>query len=511
MKIIYQDKLWERTGEDWFDNIETQLKETMGYDFLFRNAKGKIEGIKINGLQAESFNCSEDYRNALGLLVPEKELKLRFTVKFGQVRKMPHGGYSVRQFVDSKLSKEDFKRAKNKEAKIYFNPYSGYEKIVIVNKFPEIIETDFPFIRRYIEDWARNNEIDPIVIHRFASLILMSNHLQDKSKSNPSLVMYGERGGGKSFFTRDLLGAVMKGNLIVQKNLKALNFTPELTAKVIRFEEFEKYPEGIQQGILRDLKNNQSDKVGNVNIKFGAQYDVQIDLYHVFTSNTIPFTLEGADVPTNSSNNPWFVLEQTKKYESGSYFYDIAGDLLRDKYEGHSVSEILDMEIGAYCEFLHGIYIEDLKDSKLRYGMEIPITKALRKICNTSIKYSKIIDIFLDIYTKKENIAKLREIFSLSDRSSLLEQDSKLLFNTGFLSNRLQDYIIKATDYDAGVLNSFLAKFGSKPSRKGPQRGVRVELVKLVEYLEKVDYDYLTPDEETEEFYASTDDLFDIT
>ncbi len=176
----------------------------------------------------------------------------------------------------------------------------------------------------------------------------------------PTLVMYGGRGTGKSTFSQ--LVSDIYPSLATDWSGHEGNFTPEAEKKLAVVEENEA---GDNKGQYKTLKKYTGQPYLRVNNKYQPEYLVPNNLNIILLSNEpIPLYVEKGELPTDESNNQFFVwsFPMLEGIPDAGY-----GQKLRARLGHYVRTELKEV-------------FESIGTGYTRYGIPVPITEAEKRL-----------------------------------------------------------------------------------------------------------------------------------
>lgn len=214
---------------------------------------------------------------------------------------------------------------------------------------------DNDFIEKYFSDTFGDHKD---FIKKYLAVYCHSNY-----KKLPTLILFGERGTGKTTFAEIFMEIFPE--LSYQWHGNEQNFTPEVEKKLLVVEE----NNSDKASQYKTLKKYTGQKYAMVNKKFKEPYMIKNNMNIIILSNeVIPLYLKKEELPGDEANNQFFVME-FKRFDG-----DIDNTILQD---------IID-RLGHYIRTeLKAVY-ESLDTKKYRYSIPVPITKEERALFNSN-------------------------------------------------------------------------------------------------------------------------------
>ena len=214
---------------------------------------------------------------------------------------------------------------------------------------------DNEFIEKYLSDtFGAHKDF----IKKYIAVYCHSNY-----KRLPTLILFGERGTGKTTFVEILMEIFPE--LSYQWHGNEQNFTPEVEKKLLIVEE----NNSDKASQYKTLKKYTGQKYAMVNKKFRDPYMVKNNMNIIILSNeTIPLYLKKEELPTDESNNQFFVME-FKKFEQ--------------EIDNSFQQAVID-RLGHYIRTELKTVYDSLELEKYRYSIPVPITKEERDLFNVN-------------------------------------------------------------------------------------------------------------------------------
>lgn len=195
-------------------------------------------------------------------------------------------------------------------------------------------------------------------IKKYLAVYCHSNY-----KKLPTLILFGERGTGKTTFAEILMEIFPE--LSYQWHGNEQNFTPEVEKKLLIVEE----NNSDKASQYKTLKKYTGQKYAMVNKKFKDPYIVKNKMNIIILSNeTIPLYLKKEELPSDESNNQFFVME-FKKFEK--------------EIDNSFQQDVLD-RLGYYIRTELKTVYDSLDTKRYRYSIPVPITKEEKALFNSN-------------------------------------------------------------------------------------------------------------------------------
>lgn len=331
--------LYEKYSEgDVLDDFWSQGKDIyqIGFVkdkfFIEKIGKDKFNIIVGDRLQKqkkqESEKLKEDVKETYSRLVIDKHIKHLARV----------------DYLGSSLTKEDCYQVKLEEGVIEVNYSMLPEKLKDNNFIEEYLKNTFgvhkDFIKKYLAVYCHSNY-----------------------KKLPTLILYGPRGSGKTTYAEIMMEIFPA--ISYQWHGNEQNFTPESEKKLLIVEE----NNSDKASQYKTLKKYTGQKNALVHKKFKDPYMVKNNMNIIILSNeTIPLYLKKEELPTDESNNQFFVME-FKKFE---------------KEIDNSFQQAIIDRLGYYIRTELKTVYDSLELEKYRYSIPVPITKEERDLFNAN-------------------------------------------------------------------------------------------------------------------------------
>ena len=179
----------------------------------------------------------------------------------------------------------------------------------------------------------------------------------------PTLILFGERGTGKSTFAEVLMDIFPAISYSWHGNEQT--FTPESEKKLLIVEE----NNSDKASQYKTLKKYSGQKYALVHKKFKEPYMVRNNMNIIILSNeTIPLYLKKEELPTDENNNQFFVME----------FKQL------DQEIDNKIQQSLIDRLGYYIRTELKTVYDSLELDKYRYSIPVPITKEERDLFNSN-------------------------------------------------------------------------------------------------------------------------------
>jgi hypothetical protein len=202
--------------------------------------------------------------------------------------------------------------------------------------------------------------------------------------SRPTLILYGDRGTFKNLHCEKFLGSIYKG--LISKATPNKSFNSYLDCKMLYFDETTGDKHGNLLAVYDELKELSGGSTNYISKKYAGDYVVDNGIYPVLLSND-PKPIHIKDAIRDEYSNQFLVMELRYSESNEHSFNTLKKNIQRLGYR--DFEDFFDDHIGYYLwSDLFQVYSEmkaSMKDSNYRYGMPIPITKALQKIQSNSV------------------------------------------------------------------------------------------------------------------------------
>jgi hypothetical protein len=249
------------------------------------------------------------------------------------------------------------------------------------------------------------------------------------------LIMYGDRGTGKSLFIETILGNMLFSALYTLP-LDFERYDNYKTKKLIYLDEAEGKTTVLKMEVLAKKLSGQS--IVAVSRKYLDNKETITRSYFALSANKKPIQI--SQPPTSDVDNQWLVIKTEQSLRARPEFMkflqcpEVDGNLLKFVKES----------IGCWMwEDLLPFYQEHLlNNDEGRYGFRIPITEDLRELCRLSYTDDEAAVCNLLEYLENLEIDKFKERCRHEANNAILNGLFERFKTDKFLGNALMDYML---------------------------------------------------------------------
>lgn len=241
----------------------------------------------------------------------------------------------------------------------------------------EIKKSNTSLMNEMLNIMFGDNDID---IKRFIGVYTFENRYEI---SRPTLILYGDRGTGKSTFTEGLLAKIYQG--MSSQMSTTDGFNDFLDNKLAFLDEVteQRYDTSFMYDFLKQLSGQGRVLINTKNMK---KFQIKNGVYVCVSSNEVK-PLHIKDEITSERNNQFLTLKlhRTQASEERMDRFEIkikklgyytTNDFIEDNLGDYLYGEIFDV---------YKAMRKAIKGKSYRYGMPIPITDGLRQLLGMSV------------------------------------------------------------------------------------------------------------------------------
>ena len=507
-KNDYEQSFWEakmlkkKEIEIYFEKKETDIDrvdpgycysdyynyivQTHGEFFFYNNAIYKLGIVKEEIGHSIAFNVVNSIlRNSFSS--EKRKAMEKFLAKFRYIAKKPYLSSNPNIFKSSGELVPWLQNSKNLLKDIQIPKAELDLETGRINFFPGIPEINEDVTEEEITDFLKFIKLITKEMFEPFMDFLAQAVLEDRSdrSGRATLLLYGERGSGKSFLVEHVIRSLIPNN-VASLPLNFRQFNGFLENKIIYRDENETDEISPLQ-LYRFAKEMSGATQMSINRKGIESYNVNLSTFFIIISNEKPLSIR--DYPTNQFNNQWIaiicdsVLNMASEYRKFTAKYGADLTTFLKRVAGRVIWDVL---IPRYKKNME-------KYKNTRYGFPIPITQNVRDLCeNSKTNYEVISEVILETLMITDIKKRADYLENFTDRDELIKHWALFDSEKPIITNKLLNmFANKRLDITQNKFNTFLKrnKYYDGLARKRIDdvivRGIYFDKDKYVKDLEK--------------------------
>lgn len=301
-------------------------------------------------------------------------------------------------------------------------------EVLVRVPYPKIVEKNHEEFERLLQIIL--GDVYPTVKSWMAQMLFEDRI--DKS-GRATLVLYGQRGTGKSFFVDAILNKLLPG-FTAPLPINWEQFNGFLENKLVFLDENESRDLNMR-GVSVLAKKISGATTEMINKKFSETYRIKVGCYFCVMANKIPIWI--TELPTSEEENQFIVKKMTVQLGQDPEFQSFR------KKHGSDLTTFIKNNVGSYIkEILLPEYHQIAQEYKdMRYGFPIPITSDLLQIHEVTVVGSVDIEMTnvmetMYVYEEGNMLEALRDRPDKNIMIDLWKEYRK----TGFMANQLESF-----------------------------------------------------------------------